>query len=60
MNEIDQDLLRSEKAALLQYMRKEVVQNQEFLQRIAELESIVEEGADEKNRMQEYILGLKA
>lgn len=36
----DQDLLKSEKAGLLKYLRKEVVQNQEFLDRIAELEQI--------------------
>ena len=34
----DQDLLKSEKTSLLKYMRKEVVQNEEFLDRINELE----------------------
>jgi hypothetical protein len=42
LNDIDQDLLKSEKTALLHYMRKEVVQNQEFLNRISELEGLLE------------------
>ncbi|TNV85933.1 hypothetical protein FGO68_gene1439 [Halteria grandinella] len=36
----DQDLLKSEKHGLMKYLRKEVVQNQEFLDRISELEGI--------------------
>eukprot|EP00347_Sterkiella_histriomuscorum_P007863 403347270 len=36
----DQDLIRSEKGSLLKYLRKEVVQNQDFLDRINELENI--------------------
>ena len=34
----DTELMRAEKGALLKYMQKEVVQNQEFLDRISELE----------------------
>lgn len=37
--EIDQDLIKYEKDAFLRYMRHEVVQNQEFLDRINELET---------------------
>ena len=35
----DQELLKSEKGSLLRFMRQEVVQNQEFLDRIAQLEA---------------------
>ncbi|CDW75895.1 UNKNOWN [Stylonychia lemnae] len=43
----DQDLIRSEKGSLLKYLRKEVVQNQEFLDRINELEQINQQLQDE-------------
>lgn len=42
LQEVDQDLLKSEKSAFLRYMRTEVVQNQEFLDRINELETQLE------------------
>jgi hypothetical protein len=58
LNDIDQDLLKSEKTALLHYMRKEVVQNQEFLNRISELEGLLEQSNEDQYRLREHIEGL--
>ena len=59
LNDIDQDLLKSEKTALLHYMRKEVVQNQEFLNRISELEGLLEQSNEDQYRLREHIEGLQ-
>ena len=46
----DQNLISTEKSALLKYMRKEVVQNEEFLQRIRELEWELNDRDNERDR----------
>lgn len=59
----DQDLLKGEKEALLKYMRKEVVQNEEFLQRIGELEYekelLEDENRGARQRVQELTMALQ-